>query len=429
MFDITALQLAWSNFLDAGKNVKDLKEKRELNIFNVFSLTAFLTFIIFGILHIVENHSTLVGVSELLGGGIVFLNVWSLRVFHRIETAKYILIGIVVCLLLVMLITGGIENTGIFWFFTFPASVFYLFGRRRGVLWLLFMSGLILVMMILSNSKVIEIAYSAIVLRQLLACLIVVSLLIYFYQGLRDRFEATEQKQELEKTEDNFISIAAHQLRAPLGSMRWSMEMILNGELGEVPSQVKAFLDQVYQNEIRMISLIDDLLNVSKVIQGKVVSKPSEVNVSEVIDASIKELEWLARSRRIEFVVHIDSSVPKILVDPVQYREVVENLLSNAVKYNRMGGKVSVSVVNMGQYLVATVEDDGIGIPLLEQPKIFGKFFRASNAIHSSSIGTGLGLFVVKSYVENWGGRIWFKSTEGNGTTFSFTVPVFSAKI
>lgn len=117
-------------------------------------------------------------------------------------------------------------------------------------------------------------------------------------------------------------------------------------------------------------------------------------------------------------------NIPKVMLDPKRLREVIENLLSNAVKYNLEGGRVVVEIRKLDEHIEIKVKDTGMGIPPEDQAKVYSKFFRAANAVRSETEGTGLGLFVVKSYTEKWGGKVSFESTLGKGTTFKVTLPL-----
>ncbi len=256
-------------------------------------------------------------------------------------------------------------------------------------------------------------------------------------EGATSELRAMNQRLEnLDKLKDEFSSIASHQLRTPLGSMRWNIEMLLNEDYGELSAQVKQVLKQVNDSNSRMIVLVNDLLSVSRIDQGRLQNKPEPINCLPIIQSAVDEMMAEAKKRHITLTVQaIDFSMPQITVDPKLFREVIQNLLSNAVKYNVPEGNVVVSLLELNHTLQICVADEGIGIPEKEQSHLFAKFFRAENAQLSQTEGTGLGLFVVKSYVESWNGRVWCESptkkrTEpdghevGYGTTFCLVFPV-----
>lgn len=235
--------------------------------------------------------------------------------------------------------------------------------------------------------------------------------------------DMTEER-ALEKAKDNFLSIAAHQLRTPLGSVRWNLEMLLGGDIEKLGNPTMEVLKQIEESNKRMIDLTNNLLDVSRIDQGRTPNMPENIEIIRVIKDSIKEVEPLSSKNNIFCTV--DSAKPEIIafVDPKKFREVIQNLVSNGVKYNKVGGKLSVGVSLDNDYIKIEIKDTGIGIPEEDQKRITEKFFRAKNAILSETEGTGLGLYVVAAYVESWGGKLTFESKAEVGTTFWITIPI-----
>ncbi|NTW26934.1 MAG: PAS domain S-box protein [Candidatus Moranbacteria bacterium] len=235
--------------------------------------------------------------------------------------------------------------------------------------------------------------------------------------------DVSEQR-EIEKTKDDFLSVAAHQLRTPLTGVRWSLEMLLDGDLGELPEAAKEALDQISKNNKRLILLVNDLLDVSRINMGKSKEEPIPVDVSSALQESINTLHSLAEERGINIVFEQKAKeIPMINIGPKHLFQSFENLLSNAIKYSPNGGAVKVLLDFKKNKVVINVSDNGIGIPKEDQEKIFGKFFRASNAALKETEGSGLGLNVVKSFIEDFGGNVSFVSKEGKGTTFTIELP------
>jgi len=234
--------------------------------------------------------------------------------------------------------------------------------------------------------------------------------------------DITRQKQ-LERAKDEFISIASHQLRTPLGSIRWNLELVTD-KLNSLPRETAECIQEAYKSTLRMLGLVSDLLSVARIEQGRVQDIPEKTNLSEVINQAIGEMHPLASQRKINInsqaLRHVDDEV---VIDPKRFREVVQNLLSNAVKYTPVGGKVTVGMARKHDALVISIADTGIGIPQEDHSSMFSKFFRAKNVTTTDTEGSGLGLFVVKSYVESWGGKIWFTSQLNKGTTFYISIP------
>ncbi len=238
-------------------------------------------------------------------------------------------------------------------------------------------------------------------------------------------FRDATQERELERAKDTFISIAAHQLRTPLGSIRWNIEMVLGGDMGELTPELKETMQYVYENDKRLITLVNDLLNVSRIDQKRIPYEPTLVDIIEVIKDTVRDLEAEGKRKniRVLFDTTGNQTFP-LTLDKKRFREVIENLMSNAVKYSRPDSEVKTTLSVLKDSVQIEVSDQGIGIPEKDKSNIFSKFFRADNALKSETEGTGLGLFVVKSFVENLGGTVWFESVENKGTTFFIKLPL-----
>jgi len=230
------------------------------------------------------------------------------------------------------------------------------------------------------------------------------------------------REREIERVKDEFILTAAHQLRTPLGSMRWTLEMLLN--YPDIPQKAREKIEIVTRSNERMTTLVNDFLSVAKIDQGKIQNEPQLSNVCEMIEESVSEIADEAKKKKIMIRVDLDKNIPEIKIDPKRFHGVIENLLSNAVKYNLAGGKAKISAKYKGGGIQIKVADNGIGIPESDQKYVYSKFYRAENAKKSDTTGSGLGLFVVKSYVEEWGGKVRFQSIEGKGSTFYVELPV-----
>lgn len=228
-----------------------------------------------------------------------------------------------------------------------------------------------------------------------------------------------------EKAQTEFIGIASHQLRTPLNSIRWILELLLKGDLGKLTKKQQEFVEEAYSSNLRMAKLIDDLLNVSRVEAGKIEVVREPINMAELFDEVIKELMYLAKARNVKIINKLPDKLPEVLGDHDLVRHVVQNLIDNAVKYTLSGGKVMISSEPREDKIVFHVADTGIGIPAHQQDRVFEKFFRAQNAPAVQPSGTGLGLHVAKQLIEKCcQGEIWFESQEGKGSIFSFSLPL-----
>ncbi len=248
----------------------------------------------------------------------------------------------------------------------------------------------------------------------------------------RDLTKLIAEEKQLERAKDEFVSIAAHQLRTPLDSMRWNMEMILRQ--GELPAQIRERLEHINQDNQKLITLVGDLLNISRIDQGRVENEPEPTDISKGIQMVVQKMSAEAQKQQVAIELQLDEHIPKITIDPKRFAEVIENLLSNAVKYNVAGGRVIVGVAPADPYIRISVADSGIGIPKEDQARVFSKFYRGENGVVTKATGSGLGLFIVKSYVDEWGGKVSFESptfaqktpdgkVEYKGTTFYIDLP------
>lgn len=238
-------------------------------------------------------------------------------------------------------------------------------------------------------------------------------------------FRDVTKDRELDDAKSGFISVASHQLRTPLTSIRWYSEMLLSEDAGALNPAQRDFMKEIHGGAERLYQTVDLLLGLSRVESGKI--KIEKINIDlGVFTAEVeKEMSALAEEKKVTMMVSPPSGESvHVLLDPLMLRQVVINLLSNAIRYSNDGGVVEIRwwAGENGEAGYA-VRDTGIGIPESQRARIFSKFFRAENALQKAPDGSGLGLALVKELVEGWGGRVWFESIEGQGATFFFTIP------
>jgi len=227
----------------------------------------------------------------------------------------------------------------------------------------------------------------------------------------------------IEKMKTEFVSVAAHQLRTPLSAIKWTIRMILDGDVGEINEEQRELLEQTYISNERMIRLINDLLDVSRIEEGRLLYDQKDARIEDVIDSVIEASQEMLRNKNMVLEVN-KKETPKVRIDKEKIGVVIQNLLENAIKYTEQGGKIKITLDNDEKNVIFKIEDSGVGIPKSQQDRIFTKFFRAENVTRMETNGTGLGLYTTKNIVQAHKGQIWFESEENKGTTFYFTIPI-----
>ncbi len=240
---------------------------------------------------------------------------------------------------------------------------------------------------------------------------------------------AHNRLKELEQAKSEFVSVTTHQLRTPLAAIKWTFHMLLVGTLGSVNDDQKNFLTRGCESTERVIGIVNDLLNLDYIATEQWTYKFIPTNLKELLDSVMFELQKRTREKGVTLTLTPVPSLPLIPLDPIRISMMLENLLENAVKYTPTGGTVTVTLsdarLNSSPASVEVmIKDTGIGIPAAEQPKIFQRFYRSSNALRASPDGSGLGLFIAKDIVSHHQGQIWFESVEGQGTTFHVAIPL-----
>jgi signal transduction histidine kinase len=232
------------------------------------------------------------------------------------------------------------------------------------------------------------------------------------------------QLQRLDEIKDEFISMASHQLRTPLTSIKGYLSMLIEGDLGELTKEQKHVLSETFVSSERMVRLIGDFLNVSRLQTGKFVIDKRPVDLAEMVRREIDALEANAAARNIKFVYKKPKNIPTLELDENKIEQVIMNFADNAIYYSQEQDVIKVTLKKIEDFVEFTVEDRGIGVPQADQAHMFTKFYRASNARKARPDGTGVGLFLAKKVIDDHGGSIIFKSTEGEGSTFGFRLPI-----
>lgn len=242
-------------------------------------------------------------------------------------------------------------------------------------------------------------------------------------EATRQMRRTNEKLKALDETKDDFISMASHQLRTPLTSIKGYLSMVIEGDAGKITDLQRKMLEQAFISSQRMAYLISDLLNVSRLKNGKFLIDPSPVNLASMVQQEVAQLTESAKSRNVSLKYSLPDSFPELSLDETKTRQVIMNFVDNAIYYTPSGGTIEIIVEEREKTVKVTVNDNGIGVPKALQHHLFTKFYRAPNAKHARPDGTGLGLFMAKKVIIAQGGAIIFRSEEGKGSTFGFSFP------
>jgi signal transduction histidine kinase len=232
--------------------------------------------------------------------------------------------------------------------------------------------------------------------------------------------EETERQKEVLKLKDEFLFVAAHELRTPLSSIRWSLESVADREMD--PDLRQAFEDALKGSK-NLATLVEDLLNMARLDSKRIPFKKEFVNTAEIAHTIIKQMSPIADKKKIRLTFEAPEGIPIMaLADAKRVQQVLINLISNSIKYNKVGGHVSLTVSRDGDYVAYDVIDDGPGIPPEEQHHLFEKFWRSK---HESEVeGSGLGLFITKRLVDGMNGKISCESVPNVRTDFKVSLPI-----
>lgn len=237
--------------------------------------------------------------------------------------------------------------------------------------------------------------------------------------------EQQERERLMGQLKSEFISIAAHQLRTPLSAVKWTFRMLLDGDVGNLTPEQKEFLDRGYNTNENMIRLVNDLLNVARIEEGRFGFDFKPVDLGAYLQNLITRYIPQVEARHIQLRYRPpQEAIPPIAIDQTKMDLVVQNVLDNAVKYSYPGSAVEISIRQIPNYIEVAVVDHGVGIPQDQRSRLFTKFFRGDNVIRMQTEGSGLGLFIVKNIIKNHGGDITIESEENKGTTVRFTLPI-----
>ncbi len=238
-----------------------------------------------------------------------------------------------------------------------------------------------------------------------------------------------ERLAEANRLKSEFVGVVSHQLRSPLSNLQWGIEYLMSGRGGKVQKGQTSYFEILKENSTRMQSLVNDLLEVSRIEEGSLSYEPKPFSLLKTVKKVVSEFEPYATAANVAIEIEA-KDLPQALGDSSRVEQVIQNLLDNSIRYTRKGsstkrkGVIKIYCKKKGSNLVFKISDNGIGIPKDDQRFIFHRFFRSQNVLKHETQGTGLGLYIAKAVVEKSGGTIKFRSKENKGSTFWFTIPI-----
>jgi PAS domain S-box-containing protein len=254
------------------------------------------------------------------------------------------------------------------------------------------------------------------------------------FLGTVSIFRDITHEVEVDRLKSEFVATVSHELRTPMTSIRGYTDVLLMGAAGALNENQTHFLNIVKNNTERLNILVNDLLDVSRIESGRVTLSPQALDMREVAEDVMGDILRRSQEENKPMALSLDApkKLPRVYGDMERIRQVLGNLIDNAYHYTPENGTIIVRIhtLNGGDEVQLDVKDNGVGIPLEDQDRIFERFYRGENPLVLSTPGTGLGLSIVKQIVEMHKGRIWMKSTgvPGEGSTFSFTLPVYETQ-
>lgn len=243
----------------------------------------------------------------------------------------------------------------------------------------------------------------------------------YSFEQLEKELEKCRRENE---SKSEFLSMAIHQLRTPLSGNKWAFHMLLNGDLGELSKEQREVLEKGADMNQNMINLLEEIIQANQNDTWSFQYSISKADIRKVLRSTVNEFQEGATAHHITLVLkETEDQIPLIAIDVEKITFALQNLVENAIKYGKEGGHVIIQLSSKNEYVIISIQDEGIGIPKEEQNHIFTKFFRANNAKEKKKKGTGLGLFTAKKIIERHHGSLHFESKEDKGTTFFLSIP------
>lgn len=247
------------------------------------------------------------------------------------------------------------------------------------------------------------------------------------FLGIVTIFRDITKEVEADRAKSEFISTVSHELRTPMTAIKGYTDLLFAGAVGPLSDNQKHFLNVIKNNTGRLIALINDLLDISRIETGRVRFEPAPVKLGEIVAGVVEAMAARAQERGLTLTYEVDAGLPEVMGDRDRLFQVLTNLVGNAINYTP-AGSVAVEATNVGMAVQVSVRDTGVGIDPADIGRIFDRFYRSDDPVVQEASGTGLGLPIVKMFVEMHGGRVWVDSEKGKGSTFTAILPVPGAE-
>jgi signal transduction histidine kinase len=238
-----------------------------------------------------------------------------------------------------------------------------------------------------------------------------------------DLLKINKRLEAMDKQKSEFISIAAHQLRTPLTTIKW-IAQALGKKTSKENKETHKQINQMQQTINKMVILVGDILNVTRIEEGRYGLKPKKANIGPILNEILETAKISALPKEIKLKTEIPAEIPDTIIDNSKIKLALNNIIDNAVKYTPVKGTININMTIKEKKMVITISDTGIGIEKKDQSRLFTKFHRGSNALKVQTDGTGLGLFISKNIIESHKGTIAVASEINKGTTFTITLPI-----
>jgi len=258
---------------------------------------------------------------------------------------------------------------------------------------------------------------------------LIVILLLALNTRLFEHALLARKLKEVDKMKDEFISIASHELRTPITTLKGFISMATEGDYGQLNEQGKKGFKIMEASANRLGALVEDLLNVSRIEQNRLSISPQVIDLKGVLDTIAGEFEFRIQEKGLKFQLICDEKLPKVWADEDKLRQVLVNLMGNAVKYTKQGEIELIAKQSEPKVVTINIKDTGIGMDAKERESLFEKFYRVKGEETKGIVGTGLGLWITKQLVELMGGKIYVDSIKHVGSQFYFTIPVYNKEI